>query len=154
MADMVLKAAQIQGTEALPLEIGEVTLSLAAPVESVSVTPFKGQRSAVSDALAALIGADLPEPGHVVIAEKGRIVWMGRNVWHVEGLPRHTVVKTVGYPIGGERISVTSGVGSGVLTPRLPSAAGGVGVGGGGCSISSATAGASPSTPRGAGPRR
>lgn len=61
----------------LPRIIGSVTLSETVFDAITSIAPFKGQESAVSDALKTQIGAALPKPGRATGKPGSRVVWSG-----------------------------------------------------------------------------
>jgi sarcosine oxidase subunit gamma len=69
----------------LPKTIGGVTLSESAPAAITSVTPFRGQEAAVSEALKAQIGAAWPGPNRMTGRAGARVVFSGRGQAFVLG---------------------------------------------------------------------
>ncbi|TNF58492.1 MAG: sarcosine oxidase subunit gamma [Rhodobacteraceae bacterium] len=69
----------------LPKTIGSLTLSEAAPEAITSVTPFRGQEAAVSEALKAQIGAAWPAPNRMTGRAGARVVFSGRGQAFVLG---------------------------------------------------------------------
>ena len=65
----------------LPLTVGEITITEIVPDALSSVTPFKGQKKAVSDALKTQVGAGLTG----VNRRSGAVTWFGHGVWLVSG---------------------------------------------------------------------
>ena len=65
----------------LPLSVGGITLTEVVPEALTSVTPFKGRKTAVSDALKSQVGAALPAPNR----RSGAVTWFGHGVWLVAG---------------------------------------------------------------------
>lgn len=63
----------------LPKEIGTLTLTETVYDAITSVTPFKGQAEAVSDALKSQMGAAFPAPNRTTGKAKARAVWSGRG---------------------------------------------------------------------------
>ena len=65
----------------LPLTVGGITITEAVTEVLTSVAPFKGQKTAVSDALKAQIGSGLP----AVNRRAGPVTWFGHGIWMVAG---------------------------------------------------------------------
>lgn len=63
----------------LPKEIGDVTLSEIVFDAITSISPFKGQDKAVSEALKSQMGAALPGANRTTGKAKARAVWSGRG---------------------------------------------------------------------------
>lgn len=63
----------------LPLSIGAVTLSEEAAGVMTSVSPFKGQQDALSQALKAAHGMAFPAPNRATGRAGARAVWFGRG---------------------------------------------------------------------------
>lgn len=79
MAEMVPRGA-FDGL-GLPRTAGAATLEAAESVQRTAVAPFAGQAAAVEAAL----GAPLPPPGTSGAWPGGRILWIGLDLWLVEG---------------------------------------------------------------------
>ncbi len=69
----------------LPLTVGTVTLFEDEGQAITSVAPFRGQESAVSDALKAQLGAAWPKPGRSTGKSGSRVVWSGLDQAFVIG---------------------------------------------------------------------
>ncbi|MFO1143451.1 MAG: sarcosine oxidase subunit gamma [Amaricoccus sp.] len=65
----------------LPRSAGAATLEAADPVKWTAVAPFVGRAAAV----AAALEAPLPPPGASGAWHGGRILWIGLDLWLVEG---------------------------------------------------------------------
>jgi sarcosine oxidase subunit gamma len=63
----------------LPVEIGGIRLTAPDPGPLTLVAPFRGQDSAVSAALRAALGLDLPGPGETRSGAQARAIWFGRR---------------------------------------------------------------------------
>ncbi|WP_137703102.1 sarcosine oxidase subunit gamma [Marimonas lutisalis] len=71
----------------LPLTIGSVTVTEIAFDAITSLAPFKGQESAVSDALKVQMGAAFPKPNRTTGKAHARAVWSGVGQALVLGPP-------------------------------------------------------------------
>lgn len=69
----------------LPVEVGEMRLSEAAPEAITWVAPFKGQDTAVSAQLRDQIGVGLPPVGRA--SDRGQVLWSGLGQFLVLGAP-------------------------------------------------------------------
>ena len=69
----------------LPLEIGATRLSEETPGAMTAVMPFKGQDTALSDALESAHGAALPPVGRSTGKAGSRIVWFGQGQYMLMG---------------------------------------------------------------------
>ncbi len=66
-------------TQALPLEIGGMTLSLTDPGHITALAPWRGAGAALSRALRAAHGVEYPGPGRISAAGAARCLWSGRE---------------------------------------------------------------------------
>lgn len=59
--------------------IGGVSLSMVAPEAIISIAPYSGAETAVSQALETATGLRLPKPGETLGDNAARVVWTGRG---------------------------------------------------------------------------
>ena len=74
---MVKLLAKSPFEEILPFEVNGLALSGADPAVITSVAPYSGQEAATSEALKALVGAELPGPNRCTGGDAARVVWTG-----------------------------------------------------------------------------
>ncbi|PSL20023.1 sarcosine oxidase subunit gamma [Shimia abyssi] len=63
----------------LPIAAGDVHLSEIPMTLMTSISPFKGQTAALSEALKAAHGMALPAPNRATGRDGARVVWIGRE---------------------------------------------------------------------------
>ncbi|MEL7176530.1 MAG: sarcosine oxidase subunit gamma [Pseudomonadota bacterium] len=63
----------------LPLSLGAVTLTEVETGPITSISPLKGQKKAVSDALKAACGTAFPAPNRTTAKDTARLIWSGRG---------------------------------------------------------------------------
>nr|WP_255596831.1 sarcosine oxidase subunit gamma [Cognatishimia sp. MH4019] len=63
----------------LPLTIGAATLTEVETGPITSISPFKGQEKAVSEALKAAHGTAFPAPNRTTAKDAARLIWSGRG---------------------------------------------------------------------------
>jgi sarcosine oxidase subunit gamma len=71
---------------ALPQEAAGVRLTAYDPGPLTLVAPFRGQDSAVAQALQGALGLDLPGPGETRTGPAARAIWFGRGQTFVMGV--------------------------------------------------------------------
>lgn len=76
MADLIAKTP-LAGLS--PFATGDLTCSEVAFAAITSVSPFKGQEAAVSEAMKAQVGAAFSAPGRTTGRAHARAVWSGRG---------------------------------------------------------------------------
>ncbi len=69
----------------LPIETGGARLSVLPWAPTLAIVPFRGRERAVSDALAAAVGAGLPGTGRTTGLAEGRLIWAGLGQWLLTG---------------------------------------------------------------------
>jgi len=69
----------------LPFEIAEARLAALPRARIMGIAPFRGCEAAVSDALAAAVGAGLPDVGRATRLAGGRLIWAGIGQWVLTG---------------------------------------------------------------------
>ena len=74
---MVKLLAKSPAHGVLPVTRGTLKLSDCSPDIITSIAPFKGQEAAVSKALKAAIGLELPAPNRSGVKDGVRLVWSG-----------------------------------------------------------------------------
>lgn len=65
----------------LPLDTGIARLSAAPGPPTLGLMPYRGEAQAV----AAALGAALPEPGRIAALSDGEAIWAGANRWLLRG---------------------------------------------------------------------
>lgn len=76
----------------LPLEIGAAKLTEATP-RLTSIMSYKGQSAALSEALQAASGLDLPAPNRMSQKGETMLQWFGRDTYLLTGEPDPNLVK-------------------------------------------------------------
>lgn len=69
----------------LPVEIGGARLSALPWTATLAILPFRGREAAVSESLAATVGAGLPRAGRTTRLAGGRLIWAGPGQWLLTG---------------------------------------------------------------------
>lgn len=71
----------------LPLTIGTVTAREDTPQAMTALAPFKGQDSAMAEALKKAHGLTLPGPNRATGKDDGRVIWFGQRMVLLMGPP-------------------------------------------------------------------
>lgn len=82
MVDLVAKTPF---ADILPVTVGGLTLTEAAPMAITSIMPFRGKDAVCSTALKKAHGVELPRAGGAIGPDAARLVWTGRGQFFLMG---------------------------------------------------------------------